>query len=157
MNESESKTDVLYSSIYKILKDDNTNTAKTVREIEYHVADRIIRSNLRHNLANPKILMEVIESQTNLTLSTEKYMLILTVVVDMDMTYALTVLDNISARVEFLINKKPVSINLAYSSKNLRCRLINKTSGITSTDALKMIHQKHIMFDVVLDDEVIEC
>ncbi len=157
MNELESKTEILYSSIYKILKDDDANTNNTLREIHYYVKDRIIRKNLRHNLINPKILMEITEQISDLGLPTAKYLLELTVVVDETEQYALTILDRITSRVEFLLNKKQASINLAYPSKNLRCRTINKISGITSYDGLQKIHQKNIMFDLIIDDENLQC
>lgn len=155
MNELESKNSVLYSSVIKLLKDDNVSTGNIVKEINFYVGSRIIRKNLRQKIKNPKILIDILDQPSDLSLPSGKYVLSTTVVVNTDDTYALTELDNISARVEFLLNKKSASLNLAYSSKNLRCRLINKVSGITSSDLLKKIHQKVTMFDVTLDDETL--
>lgn len=157
MNSIESKTEVLYSSVYKILKNDKTDTGHTVREINFYVEGRIVRKNLRQNLENPKILMEITEQPSNLNLPTAKYLLELTAVVNETENYALTILDRIVSRIEFLLNKRPASMNLAYTSKNLRCRTINKTSAIPYYDGLQKIHYKNIMFDIIVDDENLEC
>jgi hypothetical protein len=157
MNELESKSEILYSSIYSILKNDDTNTGKTVREINFYVADRIVRKYLRHNFGNPKILMEITEQVSNLGLPTAKYLLELTAVVDETENYALTIIDRICSRIEFLFNKKQTSINLVYPSKNLRCRTINKMSAIPSYDGLEKVHKKNIIFDIIVDDENLEC
>lgn len=153
----DSKVELLYSAIQKILKDDNIDTGSDVREIQFYVEDRILRKNLRQNLSNPKILMDITEQLSESNLPTSSYMLELMVVVDETQSYSLTVLDRIIARIEYLLNRKHNSLNAAMSTKYLRCRKILKTSAITTYDGLMKIHIKNIMFDIQADDEILQC
>jgi hypothetical protein len=107
--------------------------------------------------AFPKITMDVDEYESENNLPTQKSLLTIQAHIKKNDSYALTSLGNLSNRIEYLLNKKPASINLAVSSKKLRCRMINKISGLLTTDELKEVHTKTLMFDVVMDDEILSC
>lgn len=155
-NVTESKVNILLEAVYKILSADSTNTGVTMREIT-HYTTNISRKKIEQQSTFPQITFEVDEQESELLLPSQSYLLTVSAHVKKDMQYALTSLDNLTARIEYLLNKKPSSINLAVSGKNLRCRLINKISGMKVTDELKEVHTKNLIFEVVLGDEIISC
>jgi len=157
MNVKESKTNILLEAVYKILSEDSANTGYTMREMNFYVGDNINRPRLEMGAEFPQVTFEVDEYETDLLIPTQKYQLTVSGHVKKDMAYAQTTLDNLTARIEYLLNKKPSSLNLAVPSKKLRCRLINKISGLKTTDELKEVHTKNLIFEVVLDDEIIQC
>lgn len=154
-NTTEAKTNILLEAVKKILSDDNSTLSTTMKAIHYYIADNIMRKRLEQIVDYPAVTMDVDEQGTDLLIPTQKYLLTVSAHVKKTMAYAQTELDNLTARIEYLLNKKPASINLAVASKKLRCRLINKISGVKVTDELKEIHSKHLMFEVVLDDETV--
>lgn len=156
MNEKYSKSEVLLEAIVKILKEDDTNTGNTVREMNNTVADRIYRSHINENLSYPNVVIGVDEYNSNLGLPSGKFTVEIKVSVLQSEPYSFSVLDRIGSRIEFLLNKKTSSINLA-SSKNLRCRIFNKVSGLVTSDDLIKVNKKTILFDVICDDEILVC
>lgn len=157
MNLKESKSNILMEAVRTILVGDTTNTGYTSREIAYYCGTRIFRTRTEDDSAFPKITMDVDEYESELALPSSRCLLTIQAHVKKDMSYALTNLGNLSNRIEYLLNKQIASINLAVSSKKLRCRLINKVSGLLTTDELKEVHTKTLIFDVVLDDETLNC
>ncbi len=158
MNMKESKTNILLEAVRSIFIADTTNTGFTSREINFYVGQRIYRTRMENHESFPQITMDVDEYESELSLPSNRNLLTIQVHVKKDSQYALTVLGNLSNRIEYLLNKKPSSINLAVdSSKKLRCRLINKISGLLTTDELKEVHTKTLIFEVVLGDEILSC
>lgn len=157
MNLTEDKTNILMEAVRTVLISDTVNTGYTTREIKYYVDTRIYRTRQEDSSVFPKITMDVDEYESELSLPSARYLLTIQAHVKKDMSYALTALGNLSNRIEYLLNKKPSSINLVVNSKKLRCRLINKISGLLTTDELKEVHTKTIIFEVVLGDEILNC
>ena len=157
MNLAESKTNILLEAVRTLFISDTVNTGYASREIAYYVGQRIYRTRMEDVSEFPKITLDVDEYESELSLPSQKCMLTIQAHVKKDMSYALTNLGNLSNRIEYLLNKKPSSINLVVNSKKLRCRLINKISGLLTTDELKEVHTKTLIFDVVLGDEILSC
>ena len=157
MNESFSKVELMLTAIRTILVDDVYNTYKEVREIKYYAKDRIFRSNLNSKEIFPQIILSVDEMDSNIALPTQRMMLNISIYVNKNDSNAHTTLDRISSRIEFLLNKKNNNINNVEPNKNLRCRKIIKVSAITSIDNLMDVISKTIIFDIIVDDEIIIC
>lgn len=156
MNEKYSKSEVLIEAIVKILKDDNTNTGNIVREINYHAADRIYRKHVADKMTYPNIMISVDEFNNNLGLPSGRFSVEFKINVLQSEPYSFSVLDRIGSRIEFLLNKKTSQLNLA-TSKNLRCRLFNKASGLVTSDDLIKVNIKTLLFDAICDDEILVC
>lgn len=158
MNVVESKTNILLEAVRNLFIADTTNTGYTSREINYYVGQRIYRTRMEIGDSFPQITLDVDEYESELALPSQRCLLTIQAHVKKDAPYALTSLGNLSNRIEYLLNKKPSSINLAVNnSKKLRCRLINKISGLLTTDELKEVHTKTLIFDVILGDEILSC
>ena len=157
MNITESKSNILMEAVYKILTTDTADTGLKSREISHYCSNRVFRSKLLVSPIFPLITMETDEIGGELLLPSQRFLLTVQAHVKKEMEYALTSLDNLSNRIEYLLNKNTTSINLAVSSKKLRCRLINKVSALLTTDELKEVHTKSIQFDVVIGDELLQC
>ena len=97
--------------------------------------------------------MKVQASNSDVSIPSNKYILEVMGVYKMDVDYAQTNLNNLMARVDFLINKKPVQMNLVVPSKNLRCRHVNKISALLWDDVVEKVYFSYIRFLVICDDE----
>lgn len=156
-NIDNSKEEVLLQAVRKLLVDDNADTGKTVREIDYYVGDRIYLTDKNiDNATFPQIILSVDAAEDELGLPTGNYVLDVRTYVNIDDEYAKTKLKRIDARVLVLINKRSDSLNSAVTGKNLRCRLIVKMSSLETTDPIAHLYIKRTSYRVILDDEVID-
>lgn len=153
-NEQYSKSKVILEAVRSIMTDDDANTGNELREIQYYCADRVYRGNLRVKSDFPQISMRVEEGLDELNIPSGEYFLEVSSHEKFDANSPQDVLDGISSRIQFLLNKKPDQLNLA-TSKNLRCRLIIKLSALLIEDYVNRVFTKTIRFRTVCGDETI--
>ena len=156
MSNALAKEEVLVEAVRAILVADNADTGVTVREINFYCADRIYMSDKNADKAFPQIFMQTDTGQDQLNLPSGDYFFETTCCVKMDDTNPQQTLYRMDSRVLALINKKPNTLNLAVPSKNLRCRLIVKTTSLKFTDPLAQLYMKTTRFRVILDDETLD-
>lgn len=158
MNETYSKSLVLMEAVRSILIADTTDTHKTVREIKHYVSQRVYQSHLPNpSVLLPEITLYVDDGPSSLSLSSGTYYLNIKVWVSEDATTPNETLDNITARIEFLLNHKHEDLNGAVSSKSLRCRMIVKESSQKISDPVLKVLTRHIIYYIICDDEIITC
>lgn len=156
MNKNYSKNELILIGVRKLLVDDNTNTGAEVREIQFYCEDRIYRTDLNHAATFPQILMEIDSMDSSILIPTSKFILTIKICIKRGTSGANMVLDRMATRVEYLLNRQHEKINIAADlAKNLRCRMIRKISAIRATDMIMDIITEIIMFEIVLDDEIL--
>ena len=133
---------------------DNVDTGYELREIEYYCANRIYRGNLRITSVFPQITMNVEEGLDELNLPSGEYFLEMNVHEKFDAKHPQDTLDNISSRIQFLLNEKPDQLNLA-TGKNLRVWLIIKLSALPLQDYVNRIFTKTVRYKIICGDETI--
>ena len=133
-NEEYSKSKTILEAVRNIFVGDNANTGNDVREIEYYCADRVYRGNLNVGHDFPQITISVDEGINGLNLPSGEYFLEVNSHNKFSSSNAQDVVDNMSSRVEFLLSNKPNQLNLAVTSKNLRCRIVRKLSALLTGD-----------------------
>lgn len=155
-NESNSKEDVLLEAARTLLVNDNSDTSNTVREIHFYCADRIERDYVAAKTEFPKITLSIVHGLTHLGLPSGGYFLNVTGHYEISEQNSLTMLSRMMARAFFLLNKKYDDLNVAVSSKNLRCRQILMLSSDTNKDELLKHYVKTTRFSVICDDETLD-
>lgn len=151
-NESYSKSKVVLEAVRSILVSDNVNTGNEVREIDHYCGDRIYREYTKPKKTFPQITLAIEEDISGIVLPTGGYFLEIKVHTAFDQHSPLDTKDNITARILFLLENKPASLNLA-TSKNLRCRLINKMSVHPTQDFIEKTYINVIRFKLICDHE----
>ena len=154
-NINNSKEEILIQAVRTLFVNDDTDTGKTVREINYYVGDRIFLTDKNIDEDFPQIVLSADSVYDELELPTGNYILEIRTFVKIDDSYAQTKLMRINSRMLVLINKQPESLNSAVLGKNLRCRLIVKMSSINVTDPVAHLYMRRTSFRVILDDETL--
>lgn len=157
MNISEAKTEIILMSSRKIFVDDNLSTGNPVDAIGEIIGDRIYRSSLPIGDVYPHIVQWVDELDDQIVLSSGRFMFNVRIYFEMETTQARDELDRTAERVIYLLNKKPLVMNSQYSDKNLRCRKILKQSNTFASDAIKQLFFRTIVFEMICDNELINC
>jgi hypothetical protein len=143
-------------AVRKVLVADTASTGYSVPSIASSVSTRIFQGHTPNpTVTYPMITMTVDEGPSDLLIDTSQCYLNLRIWVQESADKAPNVLDAISTRIEYLINKKPEVLNQIVSSKKLRCRLIYRQSSVRSSDPVLEVITKHMIFFVILDDETV--
>jgi len=157
-NESYSKDEIILAAVREILLGDNAATGNDVGSIDSYVSNRIQREDVHVVIDFPRIDLSVEEGGAEVGLPTRRYFLVIKPRTHMDEnTSPQTTLDRIGARIDFLLNNKPASLNAtaAASGKNLRCRLLIQESALRVPDAVDRFYSKIMRYRVICDDETI--
>lgn len=156
MNVTEAKTEVILMSSRKIMVNDNTPTGNNVEALGVNIGDRIYRSSLPVGDTYPHIVQWADELDDQITLSSGRFMLNVRIYFEIKQSQSRDLLDRVSERVIYLLNKKHVTMNAQYD-KNLKCRKIVKASNTFSSDAIKELYFRTVVFDMTCDNESINC
>lgn len=154
MNEEYSKSKVILESVRSILIGDNQNTGNDVREISHYCGNRIFRGKLRSKQQFPQITINTDEGFNDIVIPSGYYFLEVNSHVVYDSKSPQDTLDDIATRVIFLLDRKSSQLNLA-TSKNLRCRIIQKMSSMSIEDDLDRVYTRTIRFKMICDDETV--
>lgn len=154
-----SKEEVLAEAIRILLIADTSDTTETVREIMFYISDA---NKVRYSGdltidfdSYPALTFKVESNGDENNLPTGNYLVQIMGSINANVSTPQATLKRLMSRVDYLINKKPNGLNTAVSSKNLRCRLILKTSVQEYEDFIKKVHRKLHMFSVQCDDEIL--
>lgn len=155
-NQTESKDEIILAAARELLLGDNAATGNTVESIENYCTNRIQREDLMVKVDFPKIDISCEEGMADVSLPTRIYFLTIKPRTHMDGLNPQTTLDRIHARIDFLFNNKPSSLNgtSVAAGKNLRCRLCFQESALRVPDTVERTYTKVIRYRVICDDEI---
>ncbi len=155
MNVSNSVQNLIFEGVKAIFTDDDVNTNKVIREMNYYIAGRVYRSNLIVGDTFPQATMNINELSDDSSLPSSVYMLNLRFWTKMGESVSQFNLANMISRAIYLLNKKPETLNSFVTSGLLRCRFILKQSVIDANDDVAKLYSKLLLFKLICDDEIL--
>jgi hypothetical protein len=155
-----SKEVVILEAVNTILISDVLSTGNEVKSIKNYVDNRVYRTYTEDknntNKFMPQLNMEMESMETNPSLPTGEYILTIKAFINQDASRPKDILDNLMARVCYLLDKKEKNLNNS-SNKNLRCVRCRKYSLIDNNDYLnKAIYGKQVIFTLKCMDEILD-
>jgi hypothetical protein len=157
MNQNVSKINLILGTVRDILIGDTTpvESSAEVKELNSYIAGRVYRS-WSYNpdvKVFPQVTMICTDGASNLNLPSGKYSLDIKIWESFDASYPQTTIENISTRIDFLLNKQEKKLNL--SNSTLRCRQILRMDSINSTDVIDRLYTKTLYYNLICDDEIL--
>lgn len=157
MTGTKAKSKLILEAVRGLLISDNTDTGNDMREIYHYTSHRIIRSHIPVGNDFPQIIMKLDENDAMQLLPSGEFNLVISCWELLKKDAAHEVVDDMAARVIYLLHNKVDDLNNQVSGESLRLRLITKQSNLENTDEILKAVFRTVIFRIVADDEVLEC
>jgi len=152
----ESKIIAIHEAVHDALIDDDAVITTGILSIMQYI-DSSDNIGVKYGIpaaTNTAINFQADFSTQMINLPSGEYSLDIVVTVPEKVSAAPDVRDSIAARIDYLMNKSNLNF---YSTKNLRCRTIQRLNGVGIYDAEIQAYTMTIMYRMVCGNETLVC